>query len=204
MVLAEMTLSCAGLYIVMLAEFTGLVDDEAFEHDEGTAFGVEKIIFADNAQSGPHGRMAKAADLKVRALFAAGPAQSLGRQPVRKGIFFTEFLFREGGLGCKKEGLGVFPFQGFGQAVPTEPPGADDDRFCPRKPLFRSHTGCYAFIKGAARRFFCQPLLEACLVLVHLVDGNDAAVIVAGQSGLTINGVSQGRRIHEVLLLIKK
>lgn len=44
MVLAEMTLSCAGLYIVMLAEFTGLVDDEAFEHDEGTAFGVEKII----------------------------------------------------------------------------------------------------------------------------------------------------------------
>lgn len=33
--------------------------------------------------------------------------------------------------------------------------------------------------------------LGSVLVLVHLVDGNDAAVIVAGQSGLTINGVSR-------------
>lgn len=178
----------------MLAELTGFIDDEAFEHDEGALLGVEKVIFTDYAQTGLHGSMAKTADLKVGAFFTAFPADAFCRQPVGKSVFLAEALLIEGDLGSEKEGPGVFSFKGLGQAVPAEPPGADDDRFGPGKALFRFHAGRDAFIKRAARRFLCQSLLEAFQVFIHLVDGDDAAVVVAGKKGLLIDFFSKQRR----------
>lgn len=194
MVLTEAALRRAGLQVVMVAELTGSVDDEAFEHDEGSLLGVEKVIFSDYAQTGLHGGMAQAADLKVGAFFAAFPADAFCRQPVGKSVFLAEALLIEGDLRGEKEGPGVFPFKGLGQAVPAEPPGADDDRFGPGKALFRFHAGRDAFIKRAARRFLFQSLLEAFQVFIHLVDGDDAAVVVAGKQGLLIDFFSKQRR----------
>ena len=194
MVLAEMALRGAGLQVAMLVEFTGCIDDEAFEHDEGALLGVEKVVFSDYAQTGLHGGMAKAADLKVGAFFAAFPADAFCRQPVGKGVFLPESFIVEGYLRGEKEGPGVFSFEGRGELVAAEPPRTDDDRFGPGKALFRFHTGCDAFIKGAARRFLLQSLLEAFQIFIHLVDGDDAAVVVAGKQGLLIDFFRRQRR----------
>lgn len=179
---------------MVLAELTGFIDDEAFEHDEGALFGVEKVIFTNDSQTGLHGGMAQPADLKVGAFFAAFPAQACCRQPVRKGVFFPKAFVVEGDLRGEKEGPGVFPFEGLGQAVPAEPPRTNDDRFGPRKALFRIHGAFDALIKGTARRFLFQSLLEVFQVFIHLVDGDDAAVVVAGKQGLLIDFFSKQRR----------
>lgn len=206
MVLTEAALRGAGLQVVMLVEFTGRIDDEAFEHDEGALLGIEKVVFPDNAQAGLHGGMTKAADLKVGAFFAAFPADAFCRQPVGKGVFLPESFIVEGYLRGEKEGPSVFPFKGLGQAVSAEPPRTNDDRFSPGEALFRFHSGPYAFIKGAARRFLFQSLLEAFQVFIHLVDGDDAAVVVAGKQGLLIDFFSKQRRggSHRRLLSDKK